>query len=149
MKRLLKTLYWIFLVLVFVMTGLIGMIWFRHGGGAAFPDRSKKPVLSGKLLEKVADLSLPPGNIAISQKGRIFFTFHPEANAKLKVAEWVKGKVKAYPNTEFQSPSRGKPFFAQCCPYESTGNNAFGPLTMAFTDWVRFAYLHLTCKPTN
>ena len=53
--------------------------------------------MPASVLEKVADLDLPPGNIAVSEEGRIFFTFHPEAKPDVNVVEWVDGKPVPYP----------------------------------------------------
>lgn len=83
---------------------LFGGIWLRYGGGGIFPDRSGEPELPFSRVEKVADLPLPPGNIAVSRSGRIFFSFHPEAAPDWKVAEWVDGNAVAYPSLEAQNP---------------------------------------------
>jgi len=65
-------------------------IAIRYGGGdERFPDLTTSPELSASLLEVVADLDLPPGNIAVSADGRIFFSFHPEAAPPVQVAELV------------------------------------------------------------
>jgi len=64
-----------------------------YGGGAEFPDRTTTPTLSSESLEVVANLDYPPGNIAISSTGRIFFTLHPEGRPPFNVAELVDGKA--------------------------------------------------------
>jgi hypothetical protein len=64
-----------------------------YGGGADFPDRTTTPTLSGDALEVVANLDYPPGNIAVSNTGRIFFTFHPEGRPSFNLAELVDGKA--------------------------------------------------------
>jgi len=74
----------------------------RHGGGEYFADRSGKPSLPESALEVVANLPLPPGNVAVSSKGRVFFTFHPEAGPKVKVAELIDGRAVPYPNARAQ-----------------------------------------------
>jgi hypothetical protein len=80
----------------------------RHGGGKPFPsDRTTEPLLSRDDLKIVANLSYPPGNIAVSRKtNRIFFSFHPEGKAPYGVAELVEedGKVfpKPFPNQDTQ-----------------------------------------------
>lgn len=83
---------------------LWGAVRWRHGGGASFPDRAGEPILPASALEKVADLSAPPGNVAAARDGRIFLTFHPEGHPGIKVAEWKDGRVVPYPNTGFQGP---------------------------------------------
>jgi sugar lactone lactonase YvrE len=84
-----------------VIVGLLGVgvaaIAIRYGGGDRFPDRTTAPELSASVLEVVADLDLPPGNIAVSADGRIFFSFHPEAAPPVQVAELVNGRPSPYP----------------------------------------------------
>jgi sugar lactone lactonase YvrE len=73
-----------------------GLRW-RYGGGAAgFPDRSGPPLLPGEALEVVADLEAPPGNVAVAADGRVFFTFHPEARPRVKLAELRGGRLVPY-----------------------------------------------------
>ena len=88
--------YALVLVLALVALALAG-VRARYGGGDAFPDRSGTPALGADALELVADLPYPPGNIAISRKGRVFATFHPEGGAPISVFELVDGKPVAYP----------------------------------------------------
>ena len=76
---------------------LVGAIWLRYGGGDHFEDRTTAPELPASVLEVVADLELPPGNIAVSSRGRVFFSFHPEASPPIQVAELVGGRPVAYP----------------------------------------------------
>ena len=84
-----------------VVVGLIGLgvaaIAIRYGGGERFPDRTTAPELSASVLEVVAELDLPPGNIAVSADGRIFFSFHPEAAPPVQVAELVNERPSPYP----------------------------------------------------
>jgi len=65
-----------------------------YGGGDVFPDRTTKPTLPSSALEKIADLEFPPGNIAVSKTGRVFFTFHPEGFPSYGIAELVEGQAK-------------------------------------------------------
>jgi sugar lactone lactonase YvrE len=77
---------------------LAAFVRWRYGGGRSdFPDLTSSPRLPAASLEVVADLPLPPGNLAVSATGRIFFTFHPEAHPKLKVAELRDRTPSAYP----------------------------------------------------
>jgi sugar lactone lactonase YvrE len=55
----------------------------------------------------VAELPLPPGNIAVSDTGRVFFTFHPEARPPIKLAEWSEGRAVPWPDQEIQSKRNG------------------------------------------
>lgn len=77
-------------------------LWIRYGGGERFPDRTSRPLLPASVLEVVADLELPPGNIAVSESGRVFFTFHPEAGPAVNVAELVDGTPVPYPSMAHQ-----------------------------------------------
>lgn len=92
-----KTLVRIMLVVVGLLILFILFLRFRYGGGQHFEDRTTAPEMPASVLEKVADLDLPPGNIAVSETGRIFFTFHPEAKPDVNVAEWVDGEAIPYP----------------------------------------------------
>lgn len=82
-------------------------IRLRYGGGEPMADRSKPAVLNADILETVAELPLPPGNMAVSKSGRVFFTFHPEGRRDTNVAELVDGVARPYPNAEFQSKRDG------------------------------------------
>lgn len=108
MRRLLRA----FAVLVVLVVGaalfvLRGML----GGGQRLEDRTTEPALPASAIEVVADLELPPGNIAVSREGRVFFTFHPEAGPSIRVAELVNGEPVAYPDESFQRPGRGPGHF--------------------------------------
>lgn len=100
----------VLLGLVVVIGVLLIAIRLRHGGGDYMPDRSGDPILSATSLETVADLPLPPGNVAVSATGRVFFTFHPEASPPIKVAELVDGKPIPYPDEAFQKKRDGTYF---------------------------------------
>ncbi len=94
---------WRFLL---VAAGVLALLRYTLGGGERLEDRTGDPVLKEGALEVVADLPLPPGNIAVSKSGRVFFTFHPEANPPIRVAELVGGKPVPYPDAEFQKRDR-------------------------------------------
>lgn len=82
------------------------------GGGRRLEDRTAAPKLPGSALEKVADLDYPPGNIAVSAEGRVFFSFHPDGRPHLKVAELIDGRPVPYPNEDFQHERKAAPFFS-------------------------------------
>ena len=94
-------------LLVVASVGICAML----GGGRRLEDRTRDPELAADALEVVADLELPPGNVAVSETGRVFFTFHPEGGPSIKVAEIVEGKPVPYPNEEFQRSRNDEPFF--------------------------------------
>lgn len=74
-------------------------------------DRSTSPLLIADQVETVADLSKPPGNIAVSSTSRIFFTFHPSADPEIKVAELVDGNPVPFPSPAFQEDRDDAPYF--------------------------------------
>ena len=80
----------------------------RYGGGADFPDRTGTPRLRIQALEVVANLSTPPGNVAVSADGRVFASLHPEARPKLKIVEIVQGQMQPFPSEAFQN-AQGDP----------------------------------------
>jgi sugar lactone lactonase YvrE len=84
-------------LLIALLGGAIGFVYLRYGGGGIFPDRTGEPTLSADALEVVADLEYPPGNIAVSDDGRVFFTLHPEGAPPLSVVELRDGKPVAWP----------------------------------------------------
>lgn len=98
--------------LIVVVAVLIGVMKFRYGGETvAFPDRSTEPVLPESALETVAKLAEAPGNIAVSDSGRVFFTFHPEGNPEsMKVAELVNGQPVPFPDAAMQKSKFGHVF---------------------------------------
>ncbi|HYR95595.1 MAG TPA: L-dopachrome tautomerase-related protein [Candidatus Binatus sp.] len=80
-------------------------------GGAYLEDRTTDPALPASALEVVADLDYPPGNIAVSRTGRVFFTLHPNGAPLVNVVELIDGKPVPYPDASFQKPAAGKPSF--------------------------------------
>jgi sugar lactone lactonase YvrE len=96
-RRLLRALEWtVALVLV-----LCCVLWAFLGGGARLEDRTTDPMLRGEALEKVADLPYPPGNIAVAPDGRVFFTYHPDANPPEQVMELTADGPVPYPSAGY------------------------------------------------
>jgi sugar lactone lactonase YvrE len=91
-------------LLVLIVLLAAGALALRHfyGGGERLEDRTTAPKIPFGEVEVVADLDLPPGNVAVSRSGRVFFTYHPEAGPPVQLAEWVDGEAVPYPNAEFQ-----------------------------------------------
>jgi hypothetical protein len=81
------------------------------GGGLRLEDRTAVPVFPGDVLERVTDLEYPPGNIAVSAQGRVFFTLHPDANPPAQVVELVDGHGKPYPDLRYQNSDSGPAAF--------------------------------------
>jgi sugar lactone lactonase YvrE len=75
--------------------------------GARLEDRTTEPLFSSCELETVTQLDLPPGNVAVSPEGRVFFTYLPQAKPAVKVAELVDGKVVPFPDEAFQKRGLG------------------------------------------
>lgn len=83
----------------------------KYGGGVRLEDRTTAPVLPASALEQVAQLDYPPGNIAVSRAGRVFFTLHPDGHPPQQVLELVDGKPVPFPDKDFQTPAEGTPHF--------------------------------------
>jgi sugar lactone lactonase YvrE len=88
------------IALVVVAVG-IGFIRLLYGGGARLEDRTTVPEISTRFVETVANLPYPPGNIAVSADGRVFFTYHPDAAPPVNVLELVNGEPVPYPSKDF------------------------------------------------
>ena len=115
LKRIGRIFVWAMILLIAVCgLGIFGFYWRYGGTGKPFPAMATEPLLSADKLEIVAKLDEPPGNLAVSETGRIFFTYHAESRPEIKVLELVDGQPVPYPNLEFQSErGDGKPFFDQ------------------------------------
>lgn len=79
---------------------LAGVLYASLGGGARMRDVSTPPALPRDAVELVADLSYPPGNIAVSPAGRVFFTYHPDGHPPAQVLELVDGHAVPYPSAD-------------------------------------------------
>ena len=102
------------LVLVLLVMVLVLFVRLRYGGGSTdFPERIGQPLLGGNVLEEVASLSGPPGNVAVSADGRVFLSVHPEGHPRVKMVELVGGEARAFPDLSWQAPrgedAAGKP----------------------------------------
>src|SRR5690242_5077379 len=86
---------WIALAALVAACGLVG--------GRRLEDRTTAPRLPASALELVADVEYPPGNIAVSRTGRVFFTFHPTGSPPLKLVELVDGRPVPYPDAATQA----------------------------------------------
>jgi hypothetical protein len=94
-------------VLLLAFTG-----WFyaSYGGtGQPFPKMGDaKPRLTAELI---ATLPEPPGNLAVSATGRIFFTYHAEGHPDVKVLELVNGNPVPFPDLAMQTADTSKPSY--------------------------------------
>lgn len=107
MKRFLRAL----LLVLLVAAAIVGALVLFLGGGRVLEDRSTAPAMSFGVVEKVADLDYPPGNIAVSAAGRVFFTLHPDGRPPRQVVELADGKPVPFPDEEFQHQSDRVPYF--------------------------------------
>src|SRR5437762_12254190 len=87
----------------------VALLLLAACGGVRLEDRPAGPALPVAALEVVADLDYPPGNIAVSSTGRVFFTRHPNGDPPIKLVELAGGKPVPYPDeasqtTRFDSP---------------------------------------------
>lgn len=81
----------------------IPVIRARYGGGRRLEDRTSAPLILPAATEVVADLEYPPGNIAVSASGRVFFTFHPDGGPRVQVNELVGVTPEPWPDEAFQT----------------------------------------------
>ncbi|SFF65688.1 Major royal jelly protein [Fontimonas thermophila] len=101
----------ILLIIVAIAGAILAAVKWRYGGGGTFPERPTGPAaLPETVLETVAELPTPPGNIAVSTDGRVFVTLHPEARPEWKVVELIDGRMQPWPNLAFQTGA-GEPRF--------------------------------------
>jgi sugar lactone lactonase YvrE len=94
------------LIAVAIIAAILVGLRLTLGRGKQLEDRSGTPQLSSAAVEVVANLDYPPGNIAVSRTGRVFFTLHPEGNPPAQVVELVDGRPVAFPNEAFQKHLR-------------------------------------------
>ena len=82
-----------------------------HGGGKPYPDVSTTPQLSADRISAPISLPYPPGMVASSRDGRIFYTYHmlhkPERFVDATVFEWVDGEGVPFPSADMQAEFHG------------------------------------------
>jgi len=93
-----------------ILVPLMITLYVRYGGGGDFPDRTGAPQLRFQVMEPVASLPSPPGNIAVSAGGRVFVSLHPEARPRYKVVELSGGQMKPWPSEAFQGGADPRAF---------------------------------------
>ncbi len=81
-----------------------------YGRGAPYPDASSVPLVANKDVAAVGTLDFPPGNVAVSNDGRVFFNLHPIAHpdrfTDAFLFELVDGKPRPYPDAAAQPDLR-------------------------------------------
>lgn len=103
------------------------------GGNERLDDRTSTPLLPASAIETVANLDFPPGNIAVSTTGRIFFTYHPDGAPPTNVMELVDSKPVPYPDAASQ-PNGSAPRFDSVLSMRIDRQNRLWTL-----DFARFA----------
>jgi sugar lactone lactonase YvrE len=98
-------------VLVLALVAAMAIVKVRYGGGRPYPDLSTPPKLPESTLETIVELDYPPGSIAVSRGGRIFFAYHSLAHANRfsqnTVFELKDGKPVPFPDAAFQTNYHG------------------------------------------
>ncbi len=83
---------------IVVVLGVLALaVRLRFGGGERLDDRTTAPELPASAIELVADLDYPPGNIAVTPDGRVFFTYHPDGGAPEHVMTLRDGAPVPFP----------------------------------------------------
>jgi sugar lactone lactonase YvrE len=97
------------LVLLLLMT--LSLVKLLYGGGKAYPDISTAALIPQAQVETLVSLEFPPGNVLVANDGRIFFAYHPFAQAQRfdvpTVFELMGGVPKPYPDADFQKRYQG------------------------------------------
>ncbi|MDX1444002.1 MAG: L-dopachrome tautomerase-related protein [Gammaproteobacteria bacterium] len=92
------------LAIVMLLLVVVATVYFRYGGGEAYPDVTTTPLLPESALEVAVQYPEPIGNVAVAEDGRIFFTAHPEARpVGPHLLVFDKGSSTAFPDRESQS----------------------------------------------
>jgi len=106
MSALLRLLARILVGSLVVLALAAGVVKLKYGGGEPFPDVGTKPLIAADALEVLVETDYPPGNVTVSQDGRIFFNLHPFAEPQrftdVFVFELVDGKKVPYPSIAAQ-----------------------------------------------
>lgn len=81
-----------------LLGGLVLAFKARYGGPTVpFPSRQAQPLLPASGVEVVAELPEAPGNVAVSDEGRVFVALHPEGRPSRSVVEIVNGAAVPWP----------------------------------------------------
>ena len=86
---------------MFAVALLLLVVRVFFGGGARLERSDDGSAIPASAVEQVAALDYPPGNIAVSARGRVFLTLHPDGKPPTKVAELVDGKPVPFPDAAF------------------------------------------------
>ncbi|NDJ52023.1 MAG: hypothetical protein GYB68_02935 [Chloroflexi bacterium] len=105
-QTILRLVGGILALLILLVGAGITYIKVTRGSGLPYPDVSTEPLFGDDALEVVAELPLPPANIAVSADERIFFNYHSLGSSGDEnghtVFEWIDGAAVPYPSADFQ-----------------------------------------------
>ena len=77
-----------------------------HGGGEPYQDLSTAPLIDAQDVTRPIRTPYPPGMVASSPSGRLFYTYHmlhkPERFVDATVFEWRNGEGVPFPNLDTQ-----------------------------------------------
>lgn len=94
-----------------VLAVSLAAVRFTLGAGEPYPDVGTTPRVASGDVQVLAQLEFPPGNVASSPSGRIFFDLHPftvpQRFTDAFVFELVDGEPVPYPDLESQSKFEG------------------------------------------
>jgi streptogramin lyase len=106
--RIIHRIFWALAVLIAL--ALIALKVF-YGGGKLYPDISTAPLIPEAQVTPLVTLPYPPGNVTAAPDGRIFFAYHPFAQAarfnEPTVFELINGKPQPYPDAASQKNYQG------------------------------------------
>jgi len=101
-------------ILILVISAFLiflGLVKFEYGTGKKYPDLGANLPTESFALEKLIRLDYPPGNLAVSDNGDVYFNYHPLAKADrfspATVFKWSNGKVEPFPSLEAQKDFQG------------------------------------------
>jgi sugar lactone lactonase YvrE len=93
-----------------VVIGLIA-IKIKYGSGKTYPDIGIENPEGNQRLEQLIKLDYPPGNVAVSANGHVYFNYHPLTHptrfSKATVFEWADGNITPFPSAEMQKNFQG------------------------------------------
>lgn len=111
LKRVVEWFSLLCLLAVVVAVGGLFVIKNQYGHGEPYMAPGTKPLVPADQLTTLIQLPFPPGNIAVSSGGRVFFNYHPFARAErfaqASVFELVDGKPVPYPSQAQQAELKG------------------------------------------
>lgn len=95
----------VFGLLTLAVVLLIG-VRLLYGGGKPYPDISTEPSVAAERVSAPIRLPYPPGMVASTPDGRIFYTYHmlhkPERFSQDMLFEWKGGEAVPWPSEEMQ-----------------------------------------------